>query len=447
MRIYKSGYTGGIPITRSDPVNNNGIRKTIKWNTYCFKSFAAEKLPDAQIAKGFNERCLVIQCYKGEPKYDLAEVLNPTGIEEYQELVNELTETRNILWAYRLLHWNEKLPKVNLNIKSRERQLFGPLIRLFKGTETLNKYLLPTISKYIGERRQEKVDSLHAFLYRLVRDLIKAQGTAELESALIWNTLKDILPGQEIANKPLSYDSAEYGLLSQKEITQKLKEIFGATSTKHGGKTGTTRSLVFNLEKLQKAGKTYELDVDVKVIEEEGGKEGEKVADEIHVGLDAHIFKQDYNNNAGADRADEAHSEGISATKEKIADKDSVNNKQEVNENIDNGKDKSQDSLNHNEVQNPWPSHTSATSATSAPKEIEEQKQYSVQQQPIIGCPKPGCSYKAKTKQEIIKHSIRFHKGFAVTAALEEEKAQATTTIADSAATTAAEREEVKGGQ
>jgi hypothetical protein len=103
MRIYKEGYTAtGSKVMRSDSTNY-GIKQQAFY-TYCWKAFAAERLPDSVKAKGFNQRCIEIQCFPGLPKYDIVEVVNPAGVEEYQELLDELTETRNTLLIYRLCY-------------------------------------------------------------------------------------------------------------------------------------------------------------------------------------------------------------------------------------------------------------------------------------------------------------------------------------------------------
>ena len=81
----------------------------------------------------------------------------------------------------RLLHFPEKIPDVKLNIKRREKQLFKPIIRIFQNAKTLDE-LLPVISKYVTQRREANFSTLHAFLYRAVRDMIKSRKTSQLES-------------------------------------------------------------------------------------------------------------------------------------------------------------------------------------------------------------------------------------------------------------------------
>jgi hypothetical protein len=97
---------------------------------------------------------------------------------------------------------------------------------------------------------------------------------------LIWNTIKDILPGSPIPNKPQSYDSTEFGILSQKEIVQTLTEVFGAERSRDK----SSRKLVFDPSKLDRLGKIYDLDVEVKLVTH--------MTHMTHVGLDKHLQEQ-----------------------------------------------------------------------------------------------------------------------------------------------------------
>ena len=136
----------------------------------------------------------------------------------------------------------------------------------------------------MNKRRETNANTLHAFLYHVIMDLIKEQNTAELESTLIWNTITNSLPGNELAHKPLSYDSSEFGTLSQKGIVETLIQVFGAKQS-HNRREG--RKLIFDLHKMQRLGQIYDLSVDVRV-----GTSVTDVTNVTHVGLDRHIYEQ-----------------------------------------------------------------------------------------------------------------------------------------------------------
>jgi hypothetical protein len=274
MAIHKNGYIKGIPVARTD---TSFGRKQMKFNTYCFKAFAAERFPDPTKAKGFNQRVIELQCSSGNPQHDIAEVTDETGAEEFQILRNELNEMRNTLLMVRLLHFHCVIPDIKLNIKGREKQLFKPVLRIFQKTETLAE-LLPVISNYVIQKREANFSTLHAFLYRAVIDLITDRQTTQLESGFIWDYIRNNLQGADVPGKALSYDTSEFGVLSQKEITQTLEHIFGAKTKKSHGK----KMLEFDILKLKRLSNIYDLSPEVKVIEETGD-DGD-VGDDVGIG-------------------------------------------------------------------------------------------------------------------------------------------------------------------
>jgi hypothetical protein len=277
MRIYKNGYTTGYPVLRTDTTYG---RKQYRFHTFCFKAFAAERTPDSTKAKGFNQRIIQLTSLYGSPHYDISEVINPAGEEKYQGLLNELLETRNLLLIYRLLHFNDRISDIKLNIENREKQLFKPIIRIFQNTETL-KTLLPIISKYVSQNRESNANTLYAFVYKTIKELIHLEHSAELESDKIWKRIKADLQGDEIPNRHQSYQSVEFGEISQKGIVQILKDVFGATKSKRHGQE---RKYVFDLSKIERLGKIYDLSIDIQVDQDdENGTHG------TLVGLDAHL--------------------------------------------------------------------------------------------------------------------------------------------------------------
>jgi hypothetical protein len=285
MAIHKNGYIMGFPVSRIDTSSG---RKQLKYNTYCWKAFAAERFLDPISAKGLITRTIELPCYAGDPEHDIAEVTDKTGAEEFQELKDELNEIHNDLLVFRLLHFHDKIPDVKLNIKRREKQLFKPIIRIFQDRKTLDE-LLPVISKYVTQRREANYSTLHAFLYRVIKDIIKSRKTSRIESGFIWDFIKSTLQGAEIPGKTLSYDTSEFGVISQKEIIQTLEHVFGAKPKKSHG----IRFLDFDRSKLQRLGNVYDLATEVKVIKDGDDSfeqnRGTDWTDWTHVGLGKHM--------------------------------------------------------------------------------------------------------------------------------------------------------------
>ncbi|MGD1837556.1 MAG: hypothetical protein ACPKPY_05810 [Nitrososphaeraceae archaeon] len=77
---------------------------------------------------------------------------------QLKKLNDDLIDLRKLLLIFRLLHHNDSIPNVTLNIKNRYKQLTKPLIRLFQKTESLDIIIKP-LSKYVIEKNEEKINS------------------------------------------------------------------------------------------------------------------------------------------------------------------------------------------------------------------------------------------------------------------------------------------------
>ena len=143
----------------------------------------------------------------------------------------------NFLLCYRLVHRNDKIPNISINLKNREKQLFKPVLRLFQGTKAMNE-LLKATSKYVNERRKAKLSGLHAFLIKLIQDMMEEAGynsldvsqseKFELSTKEIWTKVQTRTNGSILPGHPLSYDTVEFGTISQKRIAGILEDVFKA---------------------------------------------------------------------------------------------------------------------------------------------------------------------------------------------------------------------------
>ena len=121
------------------------------------------------------------------------------------------------------------------------------------------------ISNYIVQKREVVGSSLHAFLYSKIKDIIKAQKTLEIPNSVIWGIIKASLQGQDIVGKPLSCDTQEFGIISQKQIFETMSDVFGAK----GKKVKNIRHQLFNLPRLKRLAKVYDLATEIKVSQNE----------------------------------------------------------------------------------------------------------------------------------------------------------------------------------
>jgi hypothetical protein len=224
MELAKSGYTKGYPVVKTT-ISNNGERYQKKYNTFCMKLYSAEKAPDAIRGKGIIQRMVKLRCIAGEPAHDILEVVNPMGDDEHSDLLKELHRVRNMLLCYRLVHRNDKISNITINLKNREKQLFKPVLRLFQNTKTMPQLSI-VISNYINERRKTKLSGLHSFLIQLVDDMMTDKGygnigvalaeTVELDTSDIWAKVQSRTSGQFQSEHPLTYETVEFGPVSQK---------------------------------------------------------------------------------------------------------------------------------------------------------------------------------------------------------------------------------------
>jgi len=271
MKIYKAGYNAGEKVTRTD-ITGYG-RKTQSWNTFCFKAFTAEKAPDTNTAKGFLDRTFIFHCIRGEPDYDIAEITNPAGDKQHEELLKELEESHKMLFAFRLLHYHDPLPNIELSVKNREKQLCKPLLRLFQNSEFKEEIGI-ALADMIGQKRGLKRDTLEAKILDVVCRIIeqnqkmqerrnvidngqflitKWQPNQIQSSDLIAQVAKELGGTYRRPEEDKSFETEEHGTVSHTAISRICVDKFGAEAKR----TNSTRYLEFNLAKLDKAKSAY----------------------------------------------------------------------------------------------------------------------------------------------------------------------------------------------
>lgn len=291
MKIYKAGYNAGKKVTRTD-ITSFG-RKTIGWNTYCFKVFTAEEAPDGGKAKGFLDRTFVFHCTSGNPPYDIQEVTNPAGDDEYIELLNELDHNRKLLLAYRLLHYQDPLANIDLSLRNREKQLCKPVLRLFQNSECQEEIGI-ALADMIGRKRGIKRDTLEAKILSVITKMIANREKEEAQRSLdinngqerewvfarlephqiptteLFESVRLELGGEYKREKDKSFETEDHGLVSHDKIRKVCVDKFGAESKR----TESFRYLEFNKEKLEKSKAAYVFPDKVVVLQKNVGESG-----------------------------------------------------------------------------------------------------------------------------------------------------------------------------
>jgi hypothetical protein len=326
-------------------------------------------------------------------------VNNSAGEEEHQNLLTELLETRKNLLIYKLLHFHDKIPDIQLNIENREKQLFKPIVRIFQNSTEVLDELLPVISNYVSQKRESNADSLHSRIYQLIKRMIKDENSAQLESVKIWDSVINELNGEVI--KAQTIQTADFGPISQKQIIQILKDVFKAKPPK---RHGNARSLVFDPIILDKLSRVYDLDVDVKVKRKESslvetssnnengthGTYGTLSGDGI--GLDKHISDTE------VEEIDEKFNEKIEI------DLETENISSKLVSDDDDNDSKDSKSIENTIANNGYNSHNA--SQASHVSQINDTVGSSSS---LYSC--HYCDYTSNTESELIRHSINSHSG------------------------------------
>jgi len=278
--IIKNGYASGGSVPK---VELEGGRKSDDWLVYCQKWFTMEELPNDKEMKGILDRSFVLRFVAGDPQYNIKDVLKSAGEPKFKPLYDELIDTRNILFCWRLLHHDDIIPDVKLNIKNRSAELTKPLIRLFQNSPIALERILDSLSKFMTERNETKAASFDSILYKVIEDLIKER-KEELDkdnpipdlvtlekttftNAAIRNCCKIGMDGMDIVDKPGAFWSPLEGIgtVTQTRITSTCKSRFKAKSKLVRLSDEVARCIEFDEKAFKKVKSNYETVEKIKI--------------------------------------------------------------------------------------------------------------------------------------------------------------------------------------
>jgi hypothetical protein len=270
MNILKSGND----FTKRIQKTNTNSWKQEYFYTYGLKIIIGEKSPSRLKAKGLLDRMLVFTVYPGNPELDIKEVMNPQGDPNRIREYNRLIAFRKLMLIYRLIHFKDTIPDIDINVQRRNKELCKPCIQLFYGTLTQER-IERTFQIFLDIKNSKRARSLEAILIPVIIELVEREGE-EISSKRIWEFIQDNIQGELYSSN--EYHIADY-VLYRSTVTKLLEDKFGAEPPKHTKKGNV---VVFNLDKLRKIQKSYDVDVDIKTTlknapkeDGEGGEGGE----------------------------------------------------------------------------------------------------------------------------------------------------------------------------
>jgi hypothetical protein len=117
------------------------------------------------------DRSFVFRFVAGDPQYNIKDVIKSAGDPKFQPLHDKLMSTRKLLFCWRLLHYEDVILDVKLNVKNRSAELTKPLIRLFQNSPIALERILDSLSKFLVEKSDIKKNSFESKLYEVIKFL------------------------------------------------------------------------------------------------------------------------------------------------------------------------------------------------------------------------------------------------------------------------------------
>jgi hypothetical protein len=252
LSILKEGYQ----INARVPKTNPSTFKQEWFYCYGFKVRIAEESLRSNITKGVIDRSISIKAIKGKPTHDIKEVLNPSSrIPRLEKLHNELRDFRKLMLCYRLIHYNDEQPDIEISgLDGREKELCKPLLQLFHGSRAYDE-VNSTIMTFMDRKKSyKKSTSIEPILFELILEMIELKKDTMLLVNDIWTEIRRKVHGEFNSSKPNEFQTYDYDTIYRNTIT-KVLEGFGAEHDRiHEG-----RVLIFNPRLLLRTSRQYDI--------------------------------------------------------------------------------------------------------------------------------------------------------------------------------------------
>lgn len=278
--VIKAGYQSGGSVPK---IELEGGRSQDNWLVYGLKWLAMEELKIDRNTKGILHRSIQMGFLAGDVPYNIKDVIRSGDDPEYKPLLDELIHIRKLLFCFRLLHYNDPIPMIKLNVKGRTAELTSPLIRLFQSSPLAREKIFSSLCKFMLERKHTILDSFESKLRGSIQSLIdlrqarinskqdidedKELGAYTFTNESIKQRLIDDSEADPDPNKKNAYYSAEIGWFSQSKITTVLKSKFKPKFPKPKKINGKTYRLVeFSQDVLDRLKASYEIPEKIEIV-------------------------------------------------------------------------------------------------------------------------------------------------------------------------------------
>ena len=254
--VWKSGYCSGGTVPK---VELEGGRKSEDWLVYSQKWAAMEELPTVKGMKGILDRSFVFKFVVGNPQYNIKDIIRSAGEPKFKPLHDALIETRKILFCWRLLHHDDAILDVDLNVRNRTAELTKPLIRLFQNSPFALQKILDSLTKFMTERNEIKKDSFESKFYEVIDALIQDIGGLSFINKELLEKSKEVMECTKTEIPNIYWSPVVNQTVTQSKITTVAKSKFKAKpfSRKIDGKT--VRGLEFEKRYLDRIKSIYDI--------------------------------------------------------------------------------------------------------------------------------------------------------------------------------------------
>ncbi len=273
QKILKTGYASGGSVPKVDLTFG---RTQGSFLTYCMKWLAMEELPDYKKIKGILDRSFIFRFVVGDVEYNIKDIIKYAGEPKFKPLYDELVDLRKLLFAFRIIHYDEVIPDLCLNIKHRNAELAKPLLRLFSSRNDAPvalEEIRRALSKIISERNQLKRNSIESKLREAINNLILRQNnrdtldTYAFHNDELWAEVKTVMNGQDCQFKSESFYTIEFGTISHKYIASVYKSKFKAEPFKEGSGSEAKRGWRFSKEVLDRQAIYYDVPDEILILD------------------------------------------------------------------------------------------------------------------------------------------------------------------------------------
>ena len=194
---------------------------------------------------------------------------------------------------YRLLHFEDSIVDLDEGVIRRNRELCKPYLRLFYNTAAQNE-IKETFQIFLDSKNSKKSGSIEAILIPVIIDIVEEHGDQVLSSD-VWDLIKKGLDGE--SKGPNEYRISDYTIY-RNTITRILEDKFG-TDVKH---TNKGNKVIFNLEKLKRIERSYNIEIKIKTSLKGEGSEGSESYREMATPTKGTKTIEDFDNGNGKDK-------------------------------------------------------------------------------------------------------------------------------------------------